>query len=383
MRKQDFANYLRNQIYSLPDLVEQQVENCFGPSVRDLMSMAEIFDARKIIITGCGDSYAAALAMKPVIEKYCDCFGVDVMRTIEFTRFLSKEEIGIGEPNSPIVIVISVGGSTARACEAIEKANRVGAFSILLTNNEKSKAAGIANRVFSVNTPKFPNDSPGLRSYFASIIGLIAFASRLGHVRGTLGPTGPSSWKEAIVSYVKSFETVLDSIDSQMFELAETWADFRKFDFIGDDVGNASALFGADKFIECCGSICTVDDSEDWCHINYFLKDPEDIGTVVMADKYAPSFGRIVETIGSAQKIGRPVLVITNAEKESFIEGVTVCKLPDTPDSFEWLQPLMDYVPIALLTGYIAKMNQLDYFMGSSLDPEVLTLSTSKIEIFE
>lgn len=395
MNKLDFDNPIRRQTFSLTDLVEAQLEGCFGPGLKELMSMAEIFDARKIILTGCGDSYGAAIAMVPVIAKYCDCFGVQAMRTVEFTRFLSKADIGIGEPNSPLVIAISAGGGTARICEALEKANQVGAFSILLTNNGESRAAKAAKRVYVVGTPPFPNDHPGLRSYFGSLVGLIAFASRMGHVRGTLPPTGPAQFKKAITDYVKSYEGVMERIDDQMFALAQRWQAFERFDFIGDDVEYGSAFFGAAKFLECNGCTVSVDDSEDWCHINYFIKNPETIGTVFMADRHAPSFGRVVESANSAHRIGRPVLVVTNADAELFDEGVEVCRLPDTPAGYEWLMPLMDYAPASILAGYVTTLKGEPFFRRALLpdgtpDPanpfanrECYTMSSSKIELYE
>lgn len=395
MNKTSCDNPLRRQILSLPDLAGEQLQNCFGSKLRNLMSMAEIFDTRKIILTGCGDSYAAAIAMAPVIEKYCDCFGVEVMRIVEFCRFLSKADIGIGEPNSPLVIVISAGGNTARICEALQKANEVGAFSILVTNKEVSRAASIAKRVFYLGTPAFLNDSPGLRSYFASMLGMIAFASRMGHVRGTLPPTGPESFQTAIADYVGRFGAVFAAIDDQIFKVAERWANFQRFDFVGDDVEMASALIGADKFAECNGCFFDVSDSEDWCHINFFLKDPESIGTIFMADKNAASFGRVIESVGSAKKLGRPVLVITNALASSFIEGVEVCTVPDAPAGFEWLLPLMDFTPAALLASYIAQLQGENYFRTTYksdgtpdsanpfFNPKTFTLSTSKVEIYD
>lgn len=395
MNNSAYENPIRLQVLSLPDLVETQLEACFGPNLRDLMTIAEMFDTRKIILTGCGDSYAAALAMAPVIEKYCDCFGVTVMRAIEFTRFTPKSDIGIGEPNSPLVIGISASGGAARIVEVMKKANQVGAFSILLTNNPNSPSAKEAKRVFVLGTPSFPNDSPGLRSYFASLIGEIAFAARLGLVRGTLPPGGPESWKNAIAQYVGSYRAALPAIDEMMANLATQWKDFEKFDFIGDDVQLASAFFGAAKIAECCGTPFDVSDSEDWCHINYFLQNPASTPTVVMADKYAASFGRVVETIASAHKIGRPVLVVTNAGKNAFIEGVTVCTLPDTPEGFPWLMPLMDFTPVALLAGHISGQRGLPYFRATytpegSIDPanpffnpETFTLKTSEIKIID
>lgn len=397
MNKSEFNNPIRRQVFSLPDLVEEQLTACFGHGLKELISMAEIFDARKIILTGAGDSYAAAIAMAPVIEKYCDCFGVQVMRAVEFCRFLPTADIGIGEPNSPLVIAISAGGGTSRVVEVLEKAAKVGAFPILLTNNPNSKAAQAAKRVYVMETPSLPgNDSPGLRSYFASELGLIAFASRMGHVRGTLPPTGPAQFKKAILDYVKSYEgEVLERIDEQMFRIAQTWKDFERFDFIGDDVEFGSAFFGAAKFLECNGCAVTVDDSEDWCHINYFMKDPQTIGTVIMADKHSPSFGRIIETANSAHSIGRPVLVVTNCADKVFADGVEVCVLPETPEGFEWLMPLMDYAPASILAGYITTLSGEPFFRRLNVttgemvedtpfaNRECFTMGNSKIEIYE
>lgn len=390
-----FDNPLRRQVFDLQVLVEPQLNSCFGPNLKNLMTMAEIFDARKIIITGCGDSYAAAVAMAPVVEKYCDCFGVQVMRAIDFTRFLSKAEVGIGEPNSPLVIAISAGGGTARICEALQKARDVGAFPILLTNNPNSRAAQTAKRVYSMETPDFPDKGPGLRSYFASLVALIAFASRLGHVRGTLPPMAPSDFKCAVRVHMNAFTQVLDKIDDQMLSLALTWKDFCRFDFIGDGAEYGSAFFGAAKFLEANGCSVSVDDSENWCHINYFLRNPQTIGTVIMADKNSHAFGREIETAASAAAIGRPLLVVTNGQREDFPENAIVCKIPETPVGFEWLLPLTDYLPASLLAGYIAEIQKEPFFRFARLadgtpDPNsdfadrgCMTLSSSKVEIFD
>lgn len=375
----EYDNALRRQVFQLPELCEAQLEVCFGAGLKELMSMAEIFDARKIILTGCGDSYAAAIAMAPVIEKYCDCFGVTTMRMIEFTRFLSGAEIGIGEPNSPLVIVISADGMKARECEALMKADRIGAFPILMTANAKARAAEYARRVYRTGTASAHDKSPGLSSYFGSLVGLIAFASRMGHVRGTLPPAGPAEFQEAIRSYVGSYRERLERIDGQIFELAQKWKNLTQFDFIGDDVEYGSAHFGAAKFLECTGCVVSVDDSEDWCHINYFIGSPEKVGTIVMADKNQASFGRIQETVASAVHIGRPVLVVTNAAASEFEPGAVVCTLPDVPERFEWMFPLMDHIPVALLAGYLSVLHGGCLPAGT----ECKTLTDSKIEIYE
>ena len=54
---------LIHQVYSLPELIRQQYED-LEPKTRTILGTPEIFGIRQIIITGCGDSYAAALAVK-------------------------------------------------------------------------------------------------------------------------------------------------------------------------------------------------------------------------------------------------------------------------------------------------------------------------------
>lgn len=395
MKKQDYTNPLREQVLSLPKLADIQIENCFSlDKLKEVMSIAEMFDFRKIILTGCGDSLAAAGAMAKPLQRYSDTFGCAVMEPMEFTRFTSKEDIGIGEPNSPLLVAISAGGGSARVVEALEKGNELGAFTVLITNNKESRGAGAARRAYVMDTPQMENDFPGLRSYFANMIGLIALAQRLGHVRGTLGPTSADEFKNAISRYVHSYDSLLDKIDDQMFALAQKWKDFERFDFIGDGEELYSALFGMEKFYECTGRICNYDDSEDWCHINFFVKDPHTVGTVFFADKNLPSFSRTKETIQVAHAIGRPVLVIANAPKEEFAEGVEVCTLPQAPEGFEWLLPLMDFVPAALLAGFCSTLAGRKFFNeydpiakeynggGQYFNREIMTMSSSEIKIY-
>lgn len=395
MTTKAYDNPIRRQVFDLPKLVGVQVDTCFGHEVKDLLSISEIFDIRKIIITGCGDSYAAAVAMAPILEKYSETFSVTPLRAIDFTRFISKDELGIGEPNSPLVIGISAGGETARIVEVLEKAKAVGAFPIVITNNPDSRCASSAKRILNLETPAFPDSGPGLRSYFASMIGIIALTMRFGHVKGTLPPTACHDFQEAIKGYAQSFFLNLYKMDEYMFHIAEKWKDFTQFDFIGDGAEYGSAFFGAAKFIESSGAMAGSDDSEDWCHINYFLKVPEKIGTVLFADKNSPAYSREIETARSAVAIGRPLLVVTNGRRQDFPKNADICIIPDAPDGFEWLLPLFDYIPVSLVAGYVAVLQREPFFRRTPegqdpseadadfCDQSCMTIGNSKIEIHD
>ena len=395
MEKKRYANPLGSQVLSLPSMVDEQVDYCFSDEVQQsIMTMAEAFDVRKIYITGCGDSIAAAGAMAPVVHRLAGVFQCEMVEPIEFTRFMPASDIGIGEPNSPLVIGISAGGSTSRVVEAMRKANEMGAFTIALTNNGESPVAKEAKRSFVLNTPKMQDDFPGLRSYFASMVGLIAIACRLGRVRNVLPPGSDRVLAESVKAYVHRYAGVLEELDNRMFELAGTWKDLERFDFIGDGKELYSALFAMEKFIECNGVMANYDDAENWCHVGYHIADPESIGTVFFADALSADYGRLQETVRAAAAIKRPVLVITNGEKKDFPEEVQVVRIPGTEPGNEWMQPMMDYAPAALLAGYCCTLAGRKFFneydpiakeyngSGAYFAEGVRTMKNSKIEIF-
>ena len=62
MNKMDFDSALRRQVMSLPELMRQQYAD-LEPKTRTVLSTPEIFNIQRIVLTGCGDSYAALLAV--------------------------------------------------------------------------------------------------------------------------------------------------------------------------------------------------------------------------------------------------------------------------------------------------------------------------------
>ncbi|MEI3174508.1 MAG: SIS domain-containing protein [Lachnospiraceae bacterium] len=214
MNRQEYGNPLGNQVKSLPELVDEQVKRCFDEKkIQELISVAEIFDVRKIYITGAGDSIAAAGAFAEVIQKFAGVFHCEAIEPMEYTRFMTASDIGIGEPNSPLVIAISAGGGTARVREAILKTNELGAMSLLITNKKESASSAVAKKVFYLDVPPMEKDFPGLRSYFAGMIGLLALAARMGRVRNVLAPEKTEEIRQAICKYVHSWETEMERID--------------------------------------------------------------------------------------------------------------------------------------------------------------------------
>lgn len=393
MNKKDFDTTIRRQTMSLVEMVDGQVDHCFDRELlKALIPDGADFTGRNVIMTGAGDSWAAAGAMRPMMSRYLDldrCFAPDPM---EFCRVMTAEDMGCGEKNKPLLIAITVGGGTARVTEAIEKGYATGCDVIVLTNKPESRAGKACKKVFPLALPPTPDrDIPGLRSYFACLIALAALAYRIGVVRGMQTDADIEIWKKNIKAYVKSYD--MEAMDNQLFELANSWKTFEKFDFIGDDAGFFSALFGIEKFYEMCGALSDFDDSENWNHINGLLAEPEKVGTVLNIDKRSNSYNRINGTANFANLIGRPVLVVTDGDASVYNEGVTVCSIPSGPEGFEWMMALMDWTPASLLAGYVSRLGKHTPFSSYDEttgvfnpntpfnDPSVVTRGSSEVQV--
>ena len=260
----------------------------------------EIYDIQRIIITGCGDSWLAGIAMKPVFEGVAK-IGTEAMRCIDFSRFLSSKMLGYS-PNTPLVIGISVSGMVTRTAEALERATKHGANTIAITDNPDSPVGKAARFVVPINLPKDVEYGPGANSYNGILVILLCIALKIARIREKISADEYADMKNSISEYAHKVQELMPEYNRHALKLAEKWKDLKAIDCIGDYADYATAYFCSAKIIETSGGYTTYDDSEDWCHINYFLAEPSKIGRVVVANKHTPSFGRIKETMNAIKQ---------------------------------------------------------------------------------
>jgi len=378
VNKLEITNPIREQCFSLPELAEGQVQSVLS-ALENLISVDNMKGINKIILTGCGDSYFAGIATQEIFKEFSGTFTTSVHRAIDVSRFLDEKTL----TKDTLVIVVSASGGAARLVEAVKNANAFGSETLMITNNNTSPAAKLSKYVLVVDTPAVPYATLGLRNYYASLIGLTFTAMKIGIAKGKISENILMDTAEALVKYTLSYENRFEEIDDKMYNLAREWNNLKSYDYIGDGKDRASALFSAAKIVEACGKFTTHDDSEDWCHVNHFLTDSERVGTIIYVDKNEANESRVLETIKQAQGIFRPILIITNNAELKINEGVNICKLPETPKGYEFLYPMLNYIPAAILAGYIAELNKEPYFRGEGSvwdSPGVQTIKTSKIQ---
>lgn len=381
LRARAFGSRLAKQAMIASDVVQavfDHVGECW-----EALTMEEIFNTREIILTGCGDSYCAAVATQPLFEKMTRV-KVRAMPCIEVSRCMAKSRLGY-RPDTPLVIGISVTGTVSRVEEAIKRAAINGANTLAVTDDPDSPVARSAAHTVCLGLPKGLEYSPGANSYNGSLVALMALAMRMGRVKNNISEEELFAMRDAIPAYAAACQARMEEYREKAFQVALRWKDLRAVDFIGDYGDYATAFFGSAKVLETYGGYTTYDDSEDWCHINYFIQDPRTVGRVVIANQLSPSFGRIRETIRAICLLESPCMVVTDADPALFPPECSVFTFPK-PDYF-WLAPLMQHFAFDMVAGGIEMLLEIPQFRSDLADfhqentEDEVRIRSSKIEM--
>ena len=145
--------------------------------------------AGQVYLTGDGDSYHAACAAEMAFESLAgvDCEPLSALRFLRVRRAVAAP----GASGRPLVIAVSASGSTQRVAQAVEAARRHGALTIAVTGAPGGAVTQAADRALVIELAR-PERSPGIRTYQASLLGLLLAAIRLGEARGQYPPRRPA-----------------------------------------------------------------------------------------------------------------------------------------------------------------------------------------------
>ncbi len=358
------------------------------------VSTQAVQEAKRVILTGCGDSYCAAIAAKPVYENadastrtgMVPGTPTEALRNVEFTRYYNTykgwEPLTLA---GNFVCAVSISGAPSRPTEAVMRMNAVGGRSVAFTANPNSDLARQATYVVPMSLPAY-GPAPNVTSYYSSLFSLMMFGFYMSAAKGQITAEQARACRMGLLQYGNAYSgAVMERLSSQAFDLAQKWeADgIELMDFVGDGADYATAFFGSAKMVESFGGLTTNDDSEDWCHINYFIKNVDKVGTFIVANTGSPSFGREIETIRVMCRLRSHVAIITDGDESLFPENAVVFRTPAA--KAVWMQPLMQHIPMDFVAAYIGCMRGTQPFRKDSQihqrDAGCARFRQSKIEV--
>ena len=358
-----YDNPMSRQVESLPELIESQYED-LEPKARKVLSFQEIYNIQRIVITGCGDSLAAAMATKHAFEMLTG-IPTEVVTAIELSRLYCKKHMGI-DCRNPLVIAVSNSGTGARVAEAVERARKHGCYVLGVTGREDSPLGIHSDKIMKLNIPDFEG-APGTRSYLVSVISLLLLAIRFGEVRHQYTMDQAMAYRYDIKNQGKALQELLPEMKTVCAKVAEEWKDFPCYDFIGAGFDYATAWFGHAKILEATGKFAMHINTEEWFHLNFFARNAKEMGTVVVANTTNPAHSRSKELVKYANVLHRPMVVITDGDASDFNgEETTYIKVPKP--EYPITMPVTHFAPVCLIAAYIAEIIGEKYGRGCEGD---------------
>ena len=348
-------NDIRKHTLSIPALVTDAIRPTFSSCFRAFQNY-DISRLDKIVITGCGYSYAAALAAKDHLSKLTQ-LPVIVSPAIEVSRF---SHFCSGAFSNSLLIAISNSGSVSRINEALALYRKHAVFTVGLTANFSREISKYADILLSTHSPSIGRSLP-LRGYAMTFLTLIAIGYTLYIQRQKLLLGALEPVMEDLRYTMAQLEQALPDIDKRVLQYTLDHKDIRSFEFVGSGFERAAAFLGKIEMMGQAGLLASDEDSEQWCHCNFFLANPEQIGTVIFLASNSPAVSRTREALTYMLHLKRPVCVVTDDPALTSANGMQVIHLPEISPANAGLFEMT--VP-SLLTGYICELLGESYSRG-------------------
>lgn len=356
LQKIDYNNPMRRQIQTAPEIILKLYET-IEPTVRTILSTPEIYSVKKIVLTGAGDCLCAAMSCKPSFESLLG-IPVEVVPPLDLACYYQMKWVG-ESPCDPLVIAMSSSGSAIRVVEAAKAMRAHNALTIAVTKNADSPLAKACERTLLLDYPNANEPAPGTASYAAMMLVCYLLAIRFCEVRLKYTMDEANEMRGECLKLMSEISARFDGWDNLAFDAAQQWKDASSVEAVGCGYESGSAQYVHAKSYEAIGIPANYCDSENWFHINYFLKQIAQTLTIVFAEKENHAVVRTRELIARMEQMNREFVLVSN---DTIIKSKWLFELPQIKHLY--FMPLLHWVPAALIISYIAALRGETYNRG-------------------
>lgn len=342
--KGGYSHFMLKEIYDQPQAIEDTLRTArtdFGKILG--LDTDGIRKLRNIHIIACGTAYHAGLVAKYYLEQFAGIpVSVDLASEYKYRT--------VPEIPGTLAIAISQSGETADTIGAIKKAKDLGFRTLAICNVLGSTLTRICDSTFFTHCgPEISVAST--KAFTSQITFLYALAIFLGKANGNLRKSAFDKLYKELMQLSKAMsETVKMEYDVRHLTRKIYKSD--RFIFLGRNVNFPIALEGALKLKEI-----------SYRSAEGFAAGEIKHGPISVIDKDTPVFmlmpnDRLFEKMLSAcqecRARGAYVIAITTPDKALQAKGVAN-KVFLVPQVSEFLQPILNVVPLQFLAYWIAK----------------------------
>ncbi|WP_420236696.1 glutamine--fructose-6-phosphate transaminase (isomerizing) [Telmatobacter bradus] len=353
--KGGYKHFMLKEIWEQPrairDTTMGRVSLDSGKVYLDEMKISdeELASASSINIAACGTSWHAGQAGKYMIERLAR-LPVDVDYASEY-RYRNP----IPDRNA-LGLLITQSGETADTLAAQREMIALGSKTVAICNVVDAMVAREAHG--SIYTHAGPEIGvASTKAFTAQLTALFLLALKLGQLRGRIDAESSIALIEQLSKLPAKIEEVLRARSAQCEQLAASFASAQDFLYLGRGIHFPIALEGALKLKEISYIHAEGYPAGEMKHgPNALIDENLPVVVLVTCDRNDPaSVLRYEKTLSNIQEVtarsGRVIAIATEGDDKiaSLVEHVI--SIPEVP---ELLSPLIEIVPLQLLSYYIA-----------------------------
>jgi glutamine---fructose-6-phosphate transaminase (isomerizing) len=336
----------------------------FDRQIRTVLTPSEWKAIHKVYLSGDGDSYHASCAAEMAFEAIADvaCAPLSAQRFLDYGAAWMRQ----AGPQQTLVIATSASGGTKRVVQAIERAKEHGALTIALTGTPASAVTQVADRTIVVELPQ-KERSPGIRTYQASLMGMLLIAIQLGEMCDKYPQAEANGLRQELIALADAVDATTNAIKERCREVTDMIADTPAMVMAGSGPSYGTALFSAAKMVEAAGVFAVGQDLEEWWHVERFAY-PVDMPVFVIAPPGC-SYWRASDLAATARALGRRVIAVTHKD-DAEVTRHAHAALPVQGDVREEFSPLLYHLFASYVASYVAE--RLGRSLFQSDRPELL-----------
>ncbi|MBL7812684.1 MAG: glutamine--fructose-6-phosphate transaminase (isomerizing) [Bacteroidetes bacterium] len=349
LEKGGYEHFMLKEIYEQPKSILDSFRGRIDPATGDII-MRSILDyeeklrnINRLILIGCGTSWHAGLVAEYLFEEFAR-IPVEVEYASEF-RYRNPVIYG-----DDLILAISQSGETADTLAAMELAKSKGATVFGVCNVVGSSIPRMSHAgAYTHAGPEIGVASTKAFTAQVTVLSLIAMA--MGKLRGTLTAEQVRGLMYELESIPAKVEKAL-KLNEQIVKISELYKDSQNFLYLGRGYNFPVALEGALKLKEISYIHAEGYPAAEMKHGPIALID-ENMPVVVIATNSA-HYEKVVSNIQEVKaRKGNIIAIVTEGNKGLNELADHVIEVPETDES---LSPLINTIPLQLLSYHIAVM---------------------------
>jgi glucosamine--fructose-6-phosphate aminotransferase (isomerizing) len=349
LEKGGYEHFMLKEIYEQPKSIHDSFRGRIEPNSADIhmQSIRDYGDKLKsinrLILIGCGTSWHAGLVAEYLFEEFAR-IPVEVEYASEF-RYRNPVLYA-----DDLVIAISQSGETADTLAAMELAKSKGATVFGICNVVGSSIPRMSHAgAYTHAGPEIGVASTKAFTAQVTVLSIVAIA--MAKLRGTMSADKIRQLMYELESIPEKVEKAL-KLNDQIVEIAKMYKDSRNFLYLGRGYNFPVALEGALKLKEISYIHAEGYPAAEMKHGPIALID-EEMPVVVIATNSA-HYEKVVSNIQEVKaRKGKIIAVVSEGNTSIRDMADHVIEVPATEES---LSPLINTVPLQLLSYHIAVM---------------------------